>query len=413
MTRIALIACTKTKAAHAAPAAMLYRSPLFRKSLLYAMSNADRVYIISAKYGILAPDEIVDPYELSIKQLKKHQKGEWIRKVESSLKNIISKKDQALVLAGAEYTKPMLRPLREIGCTVRTPLAGKSLGSRISWLRSENREAELVSQIKSFYANLRDLYIGQDGGRLLGDCTGRMTWPARGVYFLFEPGEHLMTNAFRPLLDRVVRIGTHGVSRGSKTTLWDRISTHRGVIAGAGNHRSSIFRLHVGAALIRREPSHWQAPEWGVGQVASAGIREAERALEHEVSRALSGMRLLWLHVPDEPGPHSDRSYLEKNAIGLLSRWAILNGGQSEKWLGHWSRQINIALSGLWNLDHLYRVPDPSFPHVLARYVSVTLGKTEPPREPLAPVAWYRDLKQADSPQFSLFDHDPAKSSLR
>jgi hypothetical protein len=185
--------------------------------------------------------------------------------------------------------------------------------------------------------------------------------------------------------------------------LWNRISTHRGVVAGAGNHRSSIFRLHVGAALKRQLPKMWDAPNWGVGQMAGAEVQQSERSLELQVSQTLGQMKLLWLNVPDDPGPYSDRSYLERNSIGLLSRVAILQDGQSSTWLGRWSKQIHISLSGLWNLDHLYHRPDPAFPEVLAKYVAVTLGKIEPPTQSLAPVAWYRTPQPTDSQQLSLF----------
>lgn len=29
----------------------------------------------------------------------------------------------------------------------------------------------------------------------------------------------------------------------------------------------------------------------------------------------------LWIGVPDQPGPESDRAYIERNAIGLVSNY--------------------------------------------------------------------------------------------
>jgi hypothetical protein len=411
MARIALIACTKSKAAQAVPAALLYRSPLFRKSLLYALGTADRIYILSAKHGLLEMDEVVDPYELSIKDLTPPQKLAWTAKVSEKLTKILAPRDKVQLLAGLEYTRPLLPVFHQIGCQIASPLAGKSLGHRISWLGRTNHEADLHAQYSKFYASMRELYIGQAGGRLLAECTGKMDWPLRGVYFLFEPDERLFSGRFRPLTHRVVRIGTHGVSRGSKATLWNRISTHRGVVAGAGNHRSSIFRLHVGTALMRKQPKMWDAPCWGVGQTAGVDIQKGEISLERQVSQKLGQMRLLWLNVPDDPSPFSDRSYLERNSIGLLSRVAVLQGNQSSTWLGRWSKQIHISLSGLWNLDHLYLLPDPAFPEVLAKYVAITLGKIEPPSQSLAPVAWYRRVQPTDSLQLSLFPDDTGKAA--
>jgi hypothetical protein len=406
MAEIALIACTKSKADDVLPAALLYRSPLFRKSLLYALGKTDRVYILSAKHGVLQLADSIEPYELSIKRLSATEKKAWVTKVSDQLTKLISAVDKVHILAGLEYTAPLLPIFQSIGCRIISPLAGKSLGQRISWLRVNNREPELLSQFSSFYSSIRELYIGQNGGRILGECTGKMLWPERGVYFLLEPDEKLDNKKFRPLVYRIVRIGTHAVSAGSKATLWNRISTHRGVVAGTGNHRSSIFRLHVGAALIRKSPDAWPIPSWGIGQAAGREIQERERPLEQAVSQAMGRMRLLWLDVPDEPSPHSDRSYIERNSIGLLSRAALLHNPQSPVWLGKWSPQIRIALSGLWNLDHLYGIPDADFTSILTKYVDITLGKMKAPRGSLAPVAWYRKQLPPDSPQLSLFAHD-------
>jgi hypothetical protein len=89
------------------------------------------------------------------------------------------------------------------------------------------------------------------GLRRLSDCSGRMVWPAQGVYFFFEDGE-LRSDSGTGL--RVVRVGTHGLREGSTTTLWRRLAQHRGTRRnGGGNHRGSVFRLHLGTALAGRD----------------------------------------------------------------------------------------------------------------------------------------------------------------
>ena len=74
-----------------------------------------------------------------------------------------------------------------------------------------------------------------------------MDWPRRGVYFFFEPGE---SRSLSGTGSRIVRLGTHALANGSRSTLWQRLSQHRGNAKGdGGNHRGSIFRLLVGVAL--------------------------------------------------------------------------------------------------------------------------------------------------------------------
>src|SRR5580658_824997 len=55
------------------------------------------------------------------------------------------------------------------------------------------------------------------GNRALADYRGRMSWPARGVYFFCEVGEN-RSDTGEGL--RVVRIGTHALKTGGSTTLW-------------------------------------------------------------------------------------------------------------------------------------------------------------------------------------------------
>jgi hypothetical protein len=403
MADIALISCTKSKRGSASPAALLYTSTLFNKSLLFAQSIANRSYILSAKHGLLGLGDTIDPYELSIKSLNSSQKAEWGHKVGERLRQLVTSKDTVHLLTGRDYYTPLIHHFKDIRCSVSFPLGRLSLGNRVSWLRKHNQEEELDRTYSDFYSCLKTLYAGQGGGRQFLNCDGKLDWPKRGVYLIFEPDELLRGKKFGPLVNRITRVGTHAVSQGSKATLWNRLSAHRGTSLGGGNHRSSIFRLHVGAALIAKSPRKWVVPTWGIGQVAPAETQQSERKLEEEVSRVIGRMSVLWLDVPDDPSAQSDRAFLERNAIGMLSRSYLLDGYRNETWLGYHSKNINIPLSGLWNLNHLNAVPSKNFVEILSTYVDATLGKIPLPAQSLAPVAWYRPTDKADSPQLSLF----------
>jgi len=62
------------------------------------------------------------------------------------------------------------------------------------------------------------------------NCSGRLTWPYRGVYFFRESGENRVDTGPGP---RVVRVGTHALKAGSATELWTRLPQHKGQ-AGRG-----------------------------------------------------------------------------------------------------------------------------------------------------------------------------------
>ncbi|WP_162806603.1 DUF6884 domain-containing protein [Sphingosinicella terrae] len=77
MTRIAFVACSKTKAKEVMPAAALYTSPLFKKSLLAALDLADKVYILSAEHGLLDLGEPVSPYDTTLKTMRRDERLAW------------------------------------------------------------------------------------------------------------------------------------------------------------------------------------------------------------------------------------------------------------------------------------------------------------------------------------------------
>jgi hypothetical protein len=194
--------------------------------------------------------------------------------------------------------------------------------------------------------------------RLLINCTGRNSWPARGVYFFFENGEN---RADTGTGHRVVRVGTHALHIGSSTKLWTRLSQHRGQKAsGGGNHRGSIFRLLIGTSLIAQRG--FDVPTWGMGNTATADVRAGETALESDVSRIIGAMPFLWLAIDDDPGPDSLRGYIERNTIALLSNYnkPPLDAPSGE-WLGHHCNRERVRKSGLWNSNHVDGAYDPAF----------------------------------------------------
>ena len=180
--------------------------------------------------------------------------------------------------------------------------------------------------------------------RKLADCSGRgETWPDQGVYFFREPGEVRSDTGNGP---RIVRVGTHALKEGSRTTLWTRLSQHKGQLgSGGGNHRGSIFRLIVGAALIDRYGM--QCPSWGKRNTPAKELRAGEVAVEREVSKFIRKMPFLWLSIPDDAGPQSVRGYIERNAIALLSNYDKPPlDPPSLDWLGHHSDRERVRKSG-------------------------------------------------------------------
>jgi hypothetical protein len=213
---------------------------------------------------------------------------------------------------------------------------------------------ERPRRLNELYEAIEQLRADVGGGRQLASSTSRSGWPDRGVYLFFEPGE-LREDGTTP---RVTRVGTHALTATSRTTLWRRLAQHRGTVGGSnpggGNHRGSVFRLHVGTALIARDGWSEAAPTWGVGTSAPAEVRLREQALEREVSRVIGSMTVLWVDIPERVG----RGAIERGLIGLLS-----NAGRdaidpaSKGWLGNFASRPAIRQSHLWNVNHVGEHP--------------------------------------------------------
>jgi hypothetical protein len=230
-----------------------------------------------------------------------------------------------------------------------------------------------------FYGLLDDLEKRVGGTQKLKNCTGYMDWPDRGVYFFLEPGE---TRASTDQL-RVTRVGTHAVSAGSSTSLWDRLKQHYGTGAGSsdhphgGAHRGSVYRKRVGEAIIEKHGLHADYPDWDKRwssiERERSEVRDEEYILERRVSTYIREQLFLWVNLDDEPSSNSDRAYLEQNVIALLSNFEEQPiDPRGAGWLGQYSQSRKIRESGLWNVNHVGEQYDSGFLDVFGNAISNT-----------------------------------------
>ena len=240
-------------------------------------------------------------------------------------------------------------------------------------MKEKTASGSRIDDLARFYAALERLESGIGGKRRLSRCDGRMDWPEYGVYFFFEHNEW-RSGSGNDI--RIVRVGTHALTSSSGTTLWNRLSQHRGVAStGGGNHRGSIFRKLVGHALIARYPE-CTIGTWGKGDSAPSNVRVAESELERQVSSVIGEMPFLWLEVDDPPGPGNRRGYIERNSIALLSSYNRPHGDPpSDDWLGLHCPREKVRHSGLWNQKHVEEDYDPRFLPELENLVARQVGE--------------------------------------
>jgi hypothetical protein len=368
-----LISCVSKKRTKPAQALDLYVSEWFRRARAYVEITGYPWFILSAKYGFVHPDEVIEPYEKKLSTMSVAERKHWAEKLQAQMDKHLPAADRIVVIAGQRYRELLMSYLRLRAREVEVPLEGLRIGEQLSWTCSArmNRRNDLVS----FYDILAALENRLGGKRRLAESDGRMSWPERGVYFFFEPDERRSDTGEGP---RVVRVGTHALSAKSKTSFWSGLSQHRGVSAsGAGNHRGSIFRLLVGAAIKNRD--HRLEPvSWGVGSdpgkaalklgLSREEILRRELALEIEVSRYIRSLPFLWLNVNDAAGPQSNRGSIERSSIALVSNYHREPfDPPSNGWLGSHSDRERVRSSGLWNNNFVDERYDPTFLSLLEK----------------------------------------------
>ena len=128
-----LISCSNGKIDKSAPAAELYTSPLFAKSLSYSRKNAedDYINILSAKYHLVALNQVISPYDLTLKNFSRQDKKDWANKVYSQILDKYDLQyDRFMFLAGADYTDELMSKFK-----YKTDvLEGMRIGERMEYL---------------------------------------------------------------------------------------------------------------------------------------------------------------------------------------------------------------------------------------------------------------------------------------
>ena len=130
---IAFISCVKEKRIGKYKAKHLYTSDFFRKSFGYCSSKYDKVYILSAKYGLLELEEEIENYEMTLNDFSKVEKVEWSVMVYNQMENKIDDSDDLFFYVGNNYREHLL-PMLSNNCFV--PLEGKGIGEQLQYFKN-------------------------------------------------------------------------------------------------------------------------------------------------------------------------------------------------------------------------------------------------------------------------------------
>ena len=135
MKKIVLITCVKKKRDIKCKAEDLYISPFFKKNLAYAKSlSPDKIFILSAKYGLLPLDKEIDTYDLTLNTFKKDELKRW---AENTLRQLQQEtnidNDKFIFLAGDKYRKYLLPRIKNY----EIPFKGLGIGRQLQFLKNK------------------------------------------------------------------------------------------------------------------------------------------------------------------------------------------------------------------------------------------------------------------------------------
>jgi hypothetical protein len=132
---VLLVGYVRTKGSAACAAAELFISPLFERRRRYALESGLPWYILSAKFGLLAPDDVIGPYDVYLADQSPGYKKAWGEFVTAQLEQRLpSMRHRAIeVHAGAAYVDPLRAPLTARGARLAAPLAHLRQGEQLAW----------------------------------------------------------------------------------------------------------------------------------------------------------------------------------------------------------------------------------------------------------------------------------------
>lgn len=333
--KIALISCSKSKQNHPCAAAKMYApSELFSLSYEYAKRTADRIFILSGKYGLLKEDTLIEPYQVTLADFSNEQRLSWAQAIARALEEECDLlEDEFIILAGKNYYEHLLPVLPKS----HLPLKGMDLFQRTAFLRKTVQRLKETTALSVTPGDTpKDLC---DELHRLFNSLDRYSWHDirkvafdNGIYVLFEKGERYKS------WDRIVRVGTHTSPGRLRQRLYDHFLSP--------NKDGSIFRKNIGKALLNRS-SHPYLSVWSLNTSHQENKRyvdpDFQKLVEEKVSAYLKA-NISFAVIPVEDA--AQRLRLEEAIIASVHRNEQFGPGGD--WLGRYSPEAEIRASGLW-----------------------------------------------------------------
>lgn len=133
-TALCLVSCVAGKLPHRAPGKELYTSAWFQKARGLVEARGWPWFILSAKYGLVAPEAVIAPYEKTLHTMGASERRDWAGGCLQALRPHLAGVKCVVFLAGMKYREYLASELSGLGVDVRVPMEGLPIGKQLAWL---------------------------------------------------------------------------------------------------------------------------------------------------------------------------------------------------------------------------------------------------------------------------------------
>jgi len=125
---VILVAGGRAQLSEPAAARDLYVSPLFARRRARAEATGVPWFVVSGRWGLLQPDDILAPYSFSLAQQSVSYQRAWGRFVAEQLALLspVGRGDVVEIYTGAAYAAALTAPIEYLGARVRRATVGAS-----------------------------------------------------------------------------------------------------------------------------------------------------------------------------------------------------------------------------------------------------------------------------------------------
>lgn len=135
---LCLVSCVAKKLPRSAPAKDLYRSDLFRKNRALVEAQGWPWFILSAKHGLVDPEQVIEPYEKTLNTMRVAERRDWAAGCRNALEAHLADVKSVVFFAGAKYREYLVPALVGRGIEVHVPMEGLRIGEQLAWLDRQN-----------------------------------------------------------------------------------------------------------------------------------------------------------------------------------------------------------------------------------------------------------------------------------